>query len=104
MNTKKIPALIMLLAGSVACIVTFLNHYSLIDMLVTLLWVMLIFLVIGLIIKMILDSFKLPSDESLDDNDGEVVEKQLSEEGEDIGEDVGDGDSFEANDDEGMTP
>ena len=29
MNTKRIPALVMLLAGAVVAIVTYINHYSL---------------------------------------------------------------------------
>lgn len=75
MNTKKIPAFVMLLAGSVACIVTFINHYSLKDMLIVLILTLIIFLIIGIVIKAILDSFELPQDENKVDDEGEVVEK-----------------------------
>ncbi|HOO28117.1 MAG TPA: hypothetical protein PLU43_06600, partial [Lachnospiraceae bacterium] len=75
------PALIMLLAGAVACIVTYLNHYDLKDMLITLIWVLLIFLVIGFGIKRIFDSFHMPDENAVDD-EGEVVEKQGAQEAE----------------------
>lgn len=75
MKTKFIPATVMLLGGAVACVVTFFNHYSLNDMLVVLLLTLLVFLVLGVVIRLIFDSFKLPSDTLVDD-EGEVVEKQ----------------------------
>ena len=75
MNTKKVPLFVMLLAGAVACIVTYLDHYSLHDMLVVLLIVLIVFLIIGLIIKRIFDKFEI-SDEDRVDDEGEVLEKQ----------------------------
>ena len=75
MNTKKIPVLIMLLAGAVTCVVTFLNHYNLRDMLVALLIVLIIFLIVGLVIKFLFDKFEISTDDSVSD-EGEVVEKQ----------------------------
>ncbi len=79
MNTKKIPALIMLLAGAVVCIVTYLNHYNLKDMLTVLFGVLLVFLVIGVIVKKIFDSFRMPDENAVND-EGEVVEKQVESE------------------------
>ena len=78
MNTRKIPLFIMLLAGSVACVVTYLDHYSFHDMLVVLLEVLIIFLIVGLIVKKILDKFDIARDDSVGD-EGEVVEKQADE-------------------------
>lgn len=75
METKKIPAIVMLLAGAVACIVTYINHYSLEDMLVVLILTLVVFLIIGVVIKLILDSFNIPNDEDKVDDEGEVVEK-----------------------------
>lgn len=75
MKTKNIPALVMLLGGTVACIVAYINHYNLQDMLEVVLISLLVFLVLGVIIRLILDSFKIPNDQQVDD-DGEVVEKQ----------------------------
>ena len=76
MNTRKIPAFVMLLAGSVVTIVTFINHYSLEDMLVVLILTLIGFLIIGIAIKLIFDSFHIEEeDKDRVDDDGEVVEK-----------------------------
>lgn len=76
MNTKRIPAIVMLLAGAVATIVTYINHYSLEDMLVVLVLTLIVFLIIGVAIKLIFDSFHIEEpDEDRVDDDGEVVEK-----------------------------
>ncbi len=68
----------MLIAGAIACIVTYMNHYDLKEMLTTLIWVLLIFLLIGLVVKKILDSFHMPGENAVD-NEGEVIEKQEEE-------------------------
>lgn len=85
MNTNRIPALVMLLAGAVAVIVTYINHYSLEDMLVVLILTLIVFLVIGVVIKLIFDSFHIEEvDEDRVDDEGEVVEKtELSDDNED---------------------
>ena len=76
MNTKRIPAFVMLLAGSVATIVTYINHYSLEDMLVVLILTLIVFLIIGVAIKLVFDSFHIEQpDEDRVDDEGEVVEK-----------------------------
>ena len=76
----------MLLAGSVAVIVTYINHYSLEDMLVVLILTLIGFLIIGVAIKLIFDSFHIEEpDEDRVDDEGEVVEKteeMQAEEGE----------------------
>ncbi|HKM20615.1 MAG TPA: hypothetical protein VJZ01_01050 [Lachnospiraceae bacterium] len=84
MNTKKIPAAIMLLAGAVTCIVTFINGYTTKDMLVALFWVLVLFLIIGIVVKKILDSFQLPDENAVGD-EGEVIEKEPAD-GETAGE------------------
>ena len=76
MNTKLIPAFVMLLAGSVATIVTYINHYSLEDMLVVLILTLIVFLIIGVAIKLVFDSFHIEEpDEDRVDDEGEVVDK-----------------------------
>ena len=76
MNTKRIPAVVMLLAGAVATIVTYINHYSLEDMLVVLILTLIGFLIIGIAIMLVFDSFHIDTpDEDRVDDDGEVVEK-----------------------------
>ena len=86
MNTNKIPAFVMLLAGAVAVIVTYINHYSLEDMLVVLILTLIVFLILGVVIKLVFDSFHIEEpDEDRVDDEGEVVEKtELSEENENI--------------------
>lgn len=80
MNTKRVPSIIMLLAGAVTCIVTFLNRYEIKDTLVILIWVLIVFLIIGCVIKKILDSFHMPNEDAVND-EGEVIKKN-SEDGE----------------------
>lgn len=80
MNTKRVPSIIMLLAGAVTCIVTFLNGYEIKDTLVILIWVLIVFLIIGCVIKKILDSFHMPNEDAVND-EGEVIKKN-SEDGE----------------------
>ena len=82
MNTRKIPALIMLIAGSIACIMMYLNHYDLRDMLIVLILVLVVFLIIGLIVKAILDSIHLPKSDAVNP-EGEVIEKKEEETGAD---------------------
>ena len=86
MNTNKIPALVMLLAGAVAVIVTYINHYSLEDMLAVLILTLIVFLILGVVIKLVFDSFHIEEpDEDRVDDEGEVVEKtEFSEENENI--------------------
>ncbi|MCI9139677.1 hypothetical protein D7X25_22380 [bacterium 1XD42-8] len=77
MNTKPIPAIIMLISGALTCIVTFIYRYPLKDTLLILLGTLITFLFIGYIVKKILDSFQFPRKE--EQIDGEMIEKQLKE-------------------------
>ncbi|MCR5107865.1 MAG: hypothetical protein K6B28_06845 [Lachnospiraceae bacterium] len=89
MNTKKIPLVVMLLGALVTCIVTYLNDYELNELLPALFLALVVFLIIGLIIKGVLDKFcPLPEEEvsetegeeiSLEGDEGEVIEKQVGE-------------------------
>lgn len=75
MNRKSIPLVLMLLAGVVTCIITFIKQYSVIDKLVALLVVLLIFLVLGNVLKYTLDYFdKVNEKKALEE--GEVIEKE----------------------------
>ena len=68
----------MLLAGAIACVVTYFNHYSFKDMLIVLIVVLVIFLFLGIIVRMILDSIHLPTSDAVKP-DGEVIEKSEEE-------------------------
>lgn len=75
-KTKLIPPFIMLMAGAIASILTFLNHYDIKDMLFILLIVLVIFYILGLVVKKILDTFTVVDEKSVSD-EGEVIEKEV---------------------------
>jgi len=86
MNTRKIPAILTLLGCTVAVICTYINGYTLIEMTKVLLCVLLIFLVFGLIVKIIIDKNIPPIEDDVDEvgDEGSVIEKTV-EEGDDDG-------------------
>lgn len=55
MNTKPIPAIVMLTAGFAACIISIVNGYSLSFLIRRLFVVLICFLILGFVIKTILD-------------------------------------------------
>lgn len=55
MNTKKIPAIVSLLAGLVALVVTYIRNAEIIEILTTLLIVLLSFYILGSIVKVVID-------------------------------------------------
>ena len=79
MNRKNMPLLLMLSAGGVTCIITFLEHYTVFEKLVSLLVVLVIFLMLGNVLKWTLDYFDRQNEEKLK-AEGEVIEKELEEE------------------------
>lgn len=77
MKTKKIPALIMLLGGSVTCVVTYICRYNLEDMLIALIFSLIIFFILGLVIEYLFEKFEIAQEkeEVTEEADGEVVDK-----------------------------
>ena len=75
MKTKEIPAIVMLLAGGVYCLIGIRYQIPLMDFSVQLLIVLLAFWIIGGIVRMVLDKFM-----------GEIEEKAESEEEKDAEE------------------
>lgn len=76
MKTKSVPALIMLLAGAIACIAGIASHLDVAGFVKMLLIVLIVFYLLGCIVKMILDSnFKTEEKET---TDGEA-ESELGE-------------------------
>lgn len=64
MKTKPIPALITLAAGLITCIISFIYQVSIEDFLKSLLLVIVVFYVIGSVVKMIFDkNFPLEENE-----------------------------------------
>ena len=74
MNRKNLPLLLMLFAGAVSCIFTFIRQYSTLKKLVSLFIVLLVFYVLGTVIKWALDVFD-EENEKRRKEEGEVIEK-----------------------------
>lgn len=79
MNTKKIPVILMLVAGAAVSIVTYIMNYELKDALVILLSVLITFYILGFIVKRIFDSFQIASSSEETGEEGEVIEKEPDE-------------------------
>lgn len=78
MKRKYLPLLLMLTAGAVTCIITFIRRYSLLKKLVSLFVVMLIFFVLGSVLKWTLDYFE-EQNEKRRLEEGDVIEKENGE-------------------------
>lgn len=76
---KLIPPFVMLFAGAVNSITMYVLHYSVKDMLVILLWVLIAFYIAGGLIKWMLDRFEAQIEQKRME-EGEVIEKELTEE------------------------
>ena len=75
MNRKNLPLLLMLTAGAVTCIITYIQKYSLFAKLASLFIVMLVFCILGNTLKWTLDRFDRQNEEKLKE-EGEVIEKE----------------------------
>lgn len=88
MNTKYVPAIIMLSAGFVDCIMAIMQHKPLLDFTKELLLVLVIFLVIGCVVKMVIDKTfrvdeekeQLPENSEEEQQDVERKEQQTIDE------------------------
>ena len=90
MTRKEMPLLLMLVAGLTTALVAYFKGFNLSTMLIALLATLVVFYMIGCIIKMILDSFDKKNNAKLAD-EGSVIEKEPSPETE--GEDSYDDDN-----------
>lgn len=75
MNRKYMPLILMLVAGAVTCIITFIQNYSIIGKLISLLIVLIVFYVLGSGLKWTLDYFDAQNEEKKQ-KEGEVIEKE----------------------------
>lgn len=87
MNRKYMPAILMLTAGAVTCIITFVKRYSVLEMLLALLVVLIVFYALGSILKWLLDTFEAQNEKAALD-EGEVIEKEGEEAAEEDSEDA----------------
>ena len=83
MNTKKIPAIVSLLAGLISIIITYMKGTELQESLITLFIVLLSFYIFGSIVKAIVDYLtkEEPVEEETEE-DGEVLENVETDESE----------------------
>lgn len=81
MNRKNLPLLLMLTAGAVTCIVTFIRKYSILERMASLLAVLVLFYLLGSILKWTLDHFDMQNERKRQE-EGEVIKKENTEGGE----------------------
>ena len=76
MKTKDLPAIVMLLAGAVYCLIGIRYQIPLMDFLVQLLIVLIIFWIFGGIVRMFLDKFMGEIEEKAEENTAEEMDAQ----------------------------
>lgn len=74
MNRKNLPLLLMLTAGAVTCIITFIQKFTILAKLASLFVVLLVFYIIGSVLVWILNRFDAQNEARLRE-EGEVIEK-----------------------------
>ena len=79
MKTKDLPAIVMLLAGAVYCLIGIRYQIPLMDFLVQLLVVLIGFWILGGIIRMVLDHFIGEIEEEAQEEEEEAEEKDVEE-------------------------
>ena len=84
MKTKSIPAILMLLAGAIACVLGFIYHYETTQFFTMVLTVLIVFYVLGYIVKIIIDkNFLMEETEKKDSTEGtEETKENINSEGE----------------------
>lgn len=75
MNRKNLPLILMLVAGAVTCIISLIQNYSIFRSLVHLFIVLVVFFILGSIMKWTLDYFDREN-EKRNQEEGEVIEKE----------------------------
>jgi len=81
MDRKNIPMFLMLAAGAVTCVISFVKHYTVIDRMVSLLVSLIIFYFLGSVLKWTLDYFDAQNEEK-NKEEGEVIRKEAEGDGE----------------------
>ena len=89
LHTRQIPTIVMLSGGAAAAIFTFIRHDPLLTSLEIIFVALILFLVLGDVIKILLDGITIEKKE-VSDNKDKVIERSKGEEqGEAGGEDTG---------------
>ena len=74
MNRKYMPIILMLVAGAVTCIITFVKDYSISAKVLSLILVLVLFYILGSALKWTLDYFD-KQNEKRNQEEGEVIQK-----------------------------
>ena len=77
MNTKPIPAIVMLTAGFITCVVGIVQHFSFGVFVKTLFLVLIGFYLLGCIVKLVLDKGFRVMDDPLSDYEGLEIDEDL---------------------------
>lgn len=80
MNTKPIPAIIMLTAGFVTCVVGIVQHFSFGTYIKTLFLVLIGFYLLGCVVKLVLDKGFRVMDDPLSEYEGLEIDDDLIDE------------------------
>jgi len=78
MNRKNIPLVLMLSAGAVTCIITFIQQHTMVERLAVLLAVLVLFYLLGSVLVWTLNYFEMQNEQKLKE-EGEVIEKETDE-------------------------
>ena len=75
MNRKNLPLLMMLIAGAIMCIISYVQNYTILAKLVSRFVVLLVFYLLGGVLVWTLNYFERQNEERLKE-EGEVIEKE----------------------------
>lgn len=78
MKRNSMPLILMLIAGAVTCVITFIQNYPIWEKLLSLLIVLIVFYFLGSVLKWTLDAFDRQN-EKKSKEEGEVIEKNAEE-------------------------
>lgn len=78
MKRDSMPLILMLGAGAVTCVITFIQNYPIWAKLLSLLIVLIVFYFLGSVLKWTLDTFDRQNDKKSKE-EGEVIEKDAEE-------------------------
>lgn len=78
MNRKNFPMVLMLIAGAITCIITFVSDYAMVERLGILLGVLVLFYLLGSILVWTLNYFEMQNEQKRKE-EGEVIEKEAAE-------------------------
>jgi len=78
MNRNNMPLILMLVAGAVTCVITFFQEYTIFERLLILFIVLLVFYILGSIMKFTLNYFDRMNEMRIMEA-GEVIEKEAED-------------------------